>query len=81
MAGPRDNGTSAENKAHDIRRRPPTPLENWNRYKTQAEKDKDRFRGYAQEITQSGGNPDALSSPYLDPYDYEEPDQSWRTIK
>jgi hypothetical protein len=23
MAGPRDNGTSAENKAHDIRRRPP----------------------------------------------------------
>lgn len=49
----------------------PTPLENWNKYKTKGEKDAERFRGYAQEITQNGGNPDALSSPYGDPYEHE----------
>lgn len=47
----------------------PTPLQNWNKYKTQKEKDSERFRGYADEITKTGGNPDALGSPYLDPYD------------
>lgn len=58
----------------------PTPLERWNKHKTQAEKDKDRFRGYEEEIVKTGGDPSALASPYLDPYDFEEPDQSWRTI-
>ena len=71
MAGHRDDGTFAEDKAHHPNRRPPTPLENWNRYKTQKEKDTERFRGYAQEITQNGGNTDALASPYGDPDEYE----------
>jgi hypothetical protein len=69
MSGHRDDVTFAEDKAHHPNRRPPTPLENWNRYKTQGEKDKERFRGYADEIIKNGGNPDALGHPSLDPYD------------
>lgn len=58
----------------------PTPLENWNRYKTRAEKSKERDRAIENEVRANGGNVNGLASPYLDPYDYEEPDQSWRTI-
>lgn len=73
MAGHREDGTFAEDKAHHpnrkVSREALTPLENWNKYKTQKEKDDERFRGYANEIIKNGGNPNALGSPYLDPYD------------
>ena len=69
MSGHREDGTFAEDTSRHPNRRPPTPLENWNRYKTQKEKDTERFRGYANEIIKNGGNPDVLGNPYADPYD------------
>ena len=47
----------------------PTPLQNWNKYKTSTEKEQERTRTIENEVRQKGGNVDALSSPYLDPYD------------
>jgi hypothetical protein len=57
-------------------KREPTPLENWNKYKTQKEKDDERFRGYEQEIVARGGNPASLFSPYIDESDFSGDD--WR---
>ena len=69
MSGHRDDGTFAEDKAHHPNRRPPTPLENWNRYKTSGEKSKEYARNVENEVRANGGNPAVLGNPYADPYD------------
>ena len=47
----------------------PTPLQNWNRYKTSGEKSKEYARKVENEVRANGGNPDVLGNPYADPYD------------
>ena len=47
----------------------PTPLQNWNRYKTSGEKFKEYSRKVENEVRANGGNPDVLGNPYADPYD------------
>ena len=62
-------GNSVGNPATSHGGHQPTPLQNWNKYKTRSENSKEYARNVENEVRSNGGNPDVLGDPYADPYD------------